>query len=114
MPPRLTKGAWTDLNQSGSDSRWLAATSLRRPGRGAPDTSNYLSNHCHLLPRPTSATELAAFITYFNSSIAREAGYRAYRGAYRDAKRALREHQVPVRFPRHGIPPPLNLVVDRA
>jgi hypothetical protein len=43
-----------------------------------------------------------------------EAGYRAYRDAYRDAKRALQGHQVPVRFPRHGIPPPLNLVADRA
>jgi REP element-mobilizing transposase RayT len=35
---------------------------------------NYLSNHCHLLLRPISATELAAFMTYLNSNIAREAG----------------------------------------
>jgi hypothetical protein len=41
-----------------------------------------------------------------------EVGYRAYRDAYRDAQRALRQHQVPVFFPRHGIPPPLQLVSD--
>jgi REP element-mobilizing transposase RayT len=43
-----------------------------------------------------------------------EAGYRTYRDAYRDAKRALQGHQVPVHFPSHGIPPPLNLVGHRA
>ena len=43
-----------------------------------------------------------------------EAGYRTYRDAYRDAKRALQEHRIPVHFPRHGIPPPLNLVANRA
>ena len=43
-----------------------------------------------------------------------EAGYRAYRDAYRDAKQALQRHQVPVSFPSHGIPPPLNLVANRA
>jgi hypothetical protein len=43
-----------------------------------------------------------------------EAGYRTYRDAYRDAKRALQVHRIPVHFPRHGIPPPLNLVASRA
>ncbi len=43
-----------------------------------------------------------------------EAGYRSYRNAYCDAKLSLQEHRVPVRFPRHGIPPPLNLVANRA
>jgi hypothetical protein len=34
----------------------------------------FLSNHCHLLLRPTSAHQLAAFMNYLNSNIAREAG----------------------------------------
>ncbi len=34
----------------------------------------YLSNHCHLLLRPTSAEHLAAFMNYLNSNVAREAG----------------------------------------
>ena len=34
----------------------------------------YLSNHCHLLLRPASAVELAAFMRYLNANIAREAG----------------------------------------
>ncbi len=42
-----------------------------------------------------------------------EAGYRAYRDAYRDAKRALQRHGVPVYFPRHGIPPPLTSAARR-
>ena len=43
-----------------------------------------------------------------------EAGYRSYRDAYRDAMGALREHRVPVRFPSHGIPPPLRLAITPA
>ena len=43
-----------------------------------------------------------------------EAGYRTYCDAYQEAKRALREHRVPVIFPRHGIPPPLNLAANSA
>ena len=43
-----------------------------------------------------------------------EAGYRAYRDAYRHAMLALQGQRVPVPFPLHGIPPPLNLVTDRA
>ncbi len=35
-----------------------------------------------------------------------EAGYRSYLDAYRDAKQALRDKRLPVRFPNHGIPPP--------
>lgn len=38
-----------------------------------------------------------------------EAGYRIYRDAYREAIGALREHRFPVRFPSHGIPPPVRL-----
>ena len=34
----------------------------------------FRSNHCHLLLRPTSATQLARFMNYLNSNIAREAG----------------------------------------
>ena len=39
-----------------------------------------------------------------------EVGYRRYRDAYRDAMGLLHEHRFPVRFPSHGIPPPLRLV----
>lgn len=38
-----------------------------------------------------------------------ETGYRSYRDAYRDAMNALQGHSFPVRFPSHGIPPPLRL-----
>ena len=38
-----------------------------------------------------------------------EVGYRNYRDAYQDAMEALREHRLPVRFPSHGIPPPVSL-----
>ena len=34
----------------------------------------YLSNHCHLLLRPTDAKQLSDFMRYVNSKIAREAG----------------------------------------
>ena len=34
----------------------------------------YLSNHCHLLLRPTDAQQLSDFMRYVNSKIAREAG----------------------------------------
>ncbi len=34
----------------------------------------YLSNHCHLLLRPITASELAAFMNYLHSTLAREAG----------------------------------------
>ncbi len=34
----------------------------------------YLSNHCHILLRPTSVEQLAAFMRDVNSKIAREAG----------------------------------------
>ncbi len=43
-----------------------------------------------------------------------EAGYSSYRDAYRDAMGLLREHRLPVRFPSHGIPPPLKLVATPA
>ena len=43
-----------------------------------------------------------------------EAGYRSYCDAYRDAVEALRQQRVPVHFPSHGIPPPINLVAHRA
>ena len=43
-----------------------------------------------------------------------EAGYRSYRDAYRDAVDALRQHRFPVRFPSHGIPPPLSRVAQSA
>ena len=43
-----------------------------------------------------------------------EAGYLSYRDTYRDAMAALREHRFPVRFPNHGIPPPLNLAAAPA
>ncbi len=39
-----------------------------------------------------------------------EASYRSYRDGYRDAVQKLGETRVPVRFPRHGIPPPLALL----
>ena len=32
----------------------------------------YLSNHCHLLLRPTDADQLASFMRYLNSNVARE------------------------------------------
>ncbi len=34
----------------------------------------YLSNHCHLLLQPTDAQQLASFMRYLNSNVAREAG----------------------------------------
>ncbi len=34
----------------------------------------YLSNHCHLLLRPLDAAQLASFMRYLNSNIAREIG----------------------------------------
>jgi hypothetical protein len=34
----------------------------------------FLSNHCHLLLRPQDAQQLATFMNYLNSNIAREAG----------------------------------------
>ena len=34
----------------------------------------YLSNHCHLLLRPTDAGQLSSFMRYLNSNIAREVG----------------------------------------
>ena len=43
-----------------------------------------------------------------------EAGYRSYCDAYREAMGRLREHHLPVRFPSHGIPPPLSVVTHRA
>ncbi len=36
-----------------------------------------------------------------------EAMYHGYRDAYREAMEALQEHRFPVRFPSHGIPPPV-------
>ncbi len=35
-----------------------------------------------------------------------EAGYRSYLDAYREAKQALANERLSVRFPGHGIPPP--------
>ena len=43
-----------------------------------------------------------------------EVGYRSYRDAYQDAMEALRGHRLPVRFPSHGIPPPLALAATPA
>jgi len=43
-----------------------------------------------------------------------EAGYRNYRDAYQDAMEALRDHRLSVRFPSHGIPPPLALAATPA
>ena len=56
---------------------------------------SYLSNHCHLLLRPASASELAAFMTYLNSNIAREAG-RLHR--WREKFWGRRYRAVPVSF----------------
>ena len=55
----------------------------------------FLSNHCHLLLRPTSATQLARFMNYLNSNIAREAG-RLHR--WREKFWGRRYRPVPVSF----------------
>ena len=55
----------------------------------------YLSNHCHLLLRATSALQLARFMNYLNSNIAREAG-RLHR--WREKFWGRRYRAVPVSF----------------
>ena len=55
----------------------------------------FLSNHCHLLLRPKHAPELAAFMNYLNSNIAREAG-RLHR--WREKFWGRRYRPVPVSF----------------
>ena len=55
----------------------------------------YLSNHCHLLLRPRDACELARFMNYLNSNIAREAG-RLHR--WRERFWGRRYRPVPISF----------------
>ena len=55
----------------------------------------FLSNHCHLLLRPTSAQQLASFMNYLNSNIAREAG-RLHR--WREKFWGRRYRAIPVSF----------------
>ena len=55
----------------------------------------FLSNHYHLLLRPTSALQLARFMNYLNSNVAREAG-RLYR--WREKFWGRRYRPVPVSF----------------
>ena len=53
----------------------------------------YLSNHCHLLLRPTDAEQLASFMRYLNSNIAREIG-RLH--AWREKLWGRRYYDIPV------------------
>jgi hypothetical protein len=41
-----------------------------------------------------------------------EAMYRSYKDAYREASERLRRHRSPVRFPSHGIPPPVARITS--
>ena len=59
----------------------------------------YLSNHCHLLLRPKDAAELAAFMYYLYSNIAREAG-RLH--GWREKFWGRRYRAVPVSFEPEG------------
>ena len=61
----------------------------------------YLSNHCHLLLRPASAANLAAFMNHLNSNVG-------------EAMESLRQHRFPVRFPNHGVPPPARWIAAPA
>ena len=55
----------------------------------------FLSNHCHLLLRPKDALELARFMNYLNSNVAREAG-RLHR--WRERSWSRRYRPVPISF----------------
>ena len=88
---------------------------LRRARKRPLGDRRILRQNPHHLPRRVARSRAPRFhAATWQIRKMLEAAYRAYRDAYREASEAIDHCRIPVRFPSHGIPPPLVNAANRS